>query len=100
MAVYCFDIDGTICTNTNGEYEKACSYKEIIEKINNLYNSGHVIIYFTARGYTTKIDWYEFTKNQLNEWNAKYHRLLVGKPFADYYIDDKGVSAKDFFKLI
>ena len=26
VKVYCFDIDGTICTNTDGDYEKAKPY--------------------------------------------------------------------------
>ena len=32
--IYCFDIDGTICT-TNCQYEDAQPFTEVIEKINN-----------------------------------------------------------------
>ena len=34
---YVIDIDGTICTNTNGNYEKAIPYKDRIDKVNKLY---------------------------------------------------------------
>ncbi len=33
--IYCFDIDGTICTNTEGKYTKP--FFEIIEKINIIF---------------------------------------------------------------
>jgi len=39
MTIYVFDIDGTICSNTFGEYEKAEPIKARINTINNLYDS-------------------------------------------------------------
>ena len=50
MKRFCFDIDGTICTNTWGKYEEAEPYFDRIESVNNLYDNGYHIIYFTARG--------------------------------------------------
>ena len=47
---YVFDIDGTICTNTAGEYENAKPFRDRIVKINKLYDDGNVIIFQTARG--------------------------------------------------
>ena len=38
------------------------------------------------------------TKMQLDIWGCKYHELILGKPSADYYIDDKAVNSDDFFK--
>ena len=80
MKNYVFDIDGTICTNTYGDYKKAKPYQNNILKINSLYQEGNYIKYFTARGSGTGIDWYEFTKKQLDSWGAKYHELILGKP--------------------
>jgi len=40
---------------------------------------------------------YDLTKQQLEEWGVKYHELIMGKPHADYFIDDKGVNADEFF---
>ena len=93
----CFDIDGVICTNTWGNYEKAEPILKNIKKINNLYEAGNTIILFTAR-YMGKnnesIDLaynegYEFTKKQLERWGVKYHTLKMGKPTYDIIIDDK-----------
>lgn len=97
VKTYCFDIDGTICSNTDGDYENASPYFDRIKQINILYSEGHNIIYFTARGSTTKIDWRDLTINQLNTWGAKYHNLILGKPFADYYVDDKSADPFSWF---
>jgi hydroxymethylpyrimidine pyrophosphatase-like HAD family hydrolase len=97
--IYCFDLDGTICTNTNGLYENAEPFYERIKIINNLFEEGNKIIINTARGYTTGIDWTELTIKQLKDWNLNYHELYVGKKInADLYVDDKGITDKDFFK--
>ncbi len=96
--IYNFDVDGTICTNTFGEYEKAIPDFKRIKFINLLYEEGNVIQLFTARGTTTGIDWRELTTKQLFDWGVKYHTLKLGKPEADYYIDDKGINASEFFE--
>ena len=96
MKIYAFDIDGTICTNTYGDYELAKPYKERIDSINKLYDEGSTIKMFTARGSTTKKDWYEFTFNQLTNWGLKFHKLITGKPEADLFIDDKAINHNDW----
>ena len=103
---YVFDIDGTVCTTVNdGDYSKAKPYKHRIEKINNLYKQGNTIIFHTARGMgrykndanAAENHFYFMTAKQLKSWNVKYHRLFLGKPSGDLYIDDKGVKDEDFF---
>jgi len=95
--IYCFDIDETICNTPSGNYFSSVPIKERIKKINKLYDEGNEIIYHTARGSKTKINWSELTERQLNDWGCKYHHLTT-KPYADYYIDDKAVNANKFFK--
>ena len=114
---YCFDIDGTICTQskrdyehevapTNHPYDKAVPWKKSIEKINKLYDEGHYIMYFTARAMgrfnsdsKKAIEaFYDFTDEQLKSWGCKYHKLELGKPHVDLFVDDKGINSEDFFK--
>tara|TARA_A200000113_G_scaffold206826_1_gene204013 strand:+ start:6671 stop:6997 length:327 start_codon:yes stop_codon:yes gene_type:complete len=105
---YNVDIDGTICIPGKGEgrYTEAVPIPERIAKINDLYIKGHQIIYHTARGMGTfdndrekaKEKYYDFTLKQLRSWGCMFHDLFLGKPAADYYIDDKGVNSDDFFK--
>jgi hypothetical protein len=68
-----------------------------IEKINSLYEEGHTIIYWTARGSVTGLDWTELTTDQLDQWGAKRHGLKLGKPQYDLFIDDKNINSEDFF---
>lgn len=95
--IYCFDIDGTICTFTDGRYNEAKPFKDRINQINKLYKDGNIIKLFTARGSTTKINWFTFTENQLKDWGLKYHELILGKPHADIFIDDKSVHSESWF---
>ena len=68
---------------------KKLTDKDVIKKINKLYDEGNIIKFFTARGNLTKVDWREITENQLKDWGVKYHSLIFGKPFGDIYIDDR-----------
>lgn len=88
------DVDGTICTRRlDLDYSHSRPLRSRIEKINKLYDEGHEIIYWTARGSRTGKDWYLFTKKQLSEWGVKYHNFMTGKPEYDIFIDDKHVNA-------
>lgn len=94
MLIY-VDIDGTICNSDNG-YENAIPIKSNIEKINKLYDNGHVIIYWTARGQVTGKNWKDLTILQLNKWGCKYHDVIMGnKPAYDLLIDDKTIKIDD-----
>lgn len=94
--IYCFDIDGTICTPTYGKYAEARPYPERIAKSNVLYQEGHEILLFTARGSTTGIDWFDFTEEQLLGWGLRFHKLMMGKPHADIFVDDLAVHSESF----
>ncbi len=96
--IYCFDLDGTLCTQRDGDYSNAEPYMDRIQKVNSLYDSGHTIYIETARGTESGVDWNEATKNQLREWGVKYHKLRAGIKFAaTYYIDDRAVHVDNFF---
>jgi len=92
---YYVDIDGVICTNTYGKYDQALPIKENIRKINKLYNNGHIITLWTARGTTTKINWRRLTEEQMKRWNVNYHKLLLGKPQYDVLIDDRALKISE-----
>ena len=104
---YCFDIDGTICStpiNKEGkpDYKNAKPIIYIRDYINNLFDQGNFIIFQTARGKSSGIDWTEFTENQLKSWGFKYTVLfkLFCKPTADIFIDDKAINVSDWLKEI
>ena len=97
MIIY-VDIDETICiTPEDRDYTKAVPIQKNINKINNLYDNGNTIVYWTARGSGTGIDWTELTVMQLKEWGAKYNQVKLGKPVYDLFIDDKNINSERFF---
>lgn len=91
-----FDLDGTICkteySKDKWEYLGSSPRKEIIDKINNLYDMGEHITIFTARGSVIKKDWDELTRKQLKTWGVKYHELRFGKPGGEIYVDDRTIT--------
>ena len=103
MIIY-VDIDETICEHTKADshsprdYTQAIPIKKNIKKINKLYEKGNTIVYWTARGTTTGLDWAELTKKQLKEWEVSYHELKMKKPYYDLFICDKAMNSLDFFK--
>ena len=98
MKTICFDLDGTLCTNTNGDYDNAQPIQERIDVVNKLFADGNKIIIDTARGSTTGIDWAKLTEKQLNKWGVQYNYLQVGaKLHADVFVDDKGINDELFF---
>ena len=98
MLIY-VDIDETICvTPDDRNYSLAIPLSDNIEKINALYDAGHTIIYWTARGTGSGIDWSKITEDQFKFWGVKYHELNFGKPVYDIFIDDKNFNADNFFQ--
>jgi uncharacterized HAD superfamily protein len=99
--IYYVDIDGTICDQELGKhYSLSKPYKERIEHFNELFDQGHEIHYWTARGQQSKIDYTELTKQQLKDWGVKYTSLKLGKPHYDLWIDDKSRNANMYFEQI
>lgn len=97
MKKYCFDIDDTICKNNgNKQYMLQSPLPDMIEHINTLFDQGHEIILFTARGSSSGIDWFSRTEKQLKWWGVKYTKLMLGKPPYDIIIDDKAINAVDY----
>ena len=98
MIIY-VDIDDTICyrNTTELDYTKSLPYKERIEKINKLFDEGNIIIYWTARGTKTGLNWFDVTLNQLKLLNCKFTELRMGKPNYDLFIDDKNINSDVYF---
>jgi len=96
------DIDETICfysehipLDGKKDYTKAIPNFDNIKKINKLFEDGNQIIYWTARGSRSKINWYDFTKQQLDEWGAKYTSLRCDKPYYDLFVEDRSIKIEE-----
>ena len=95
MAVYCIDIDGTICDDIpNEEPERMATaklYPDALETINTWFEEGHIITFFTSRLEEHR----EVTENWLDANGFKYHGILMEKPRGGNYhwIDNHIVRA-------
>ena len=96
--IFYVDIDDTICSHSEDlDYSKARPRPDRSLKINRLYDQGNKIVYWTARGTGSGIDWREVTEKQFADWGVKYHELHFGKPIYDLFIDDKNINSERFF---
>ena len=94
------DIDETICFYSDvRRYDLAEPNYKNINKINRLKDEGWHITYWTARGNSSKIDYREFTYNQLTEWGCKFDKLIIGeeKGSFDLVIDDKAKRIEELY---
>jgi uncharacterized HAD superfamily protein len=95
---FLIDIDGTISEDVPNEEPERMEYAYLIpgarEMINEWYDEGHIITFFTSR----IEDHREVTEKWLNKHGFKYHGLLMGKPRGGNYhwIDNHIVRATQF----
>lgn len=97
MDIY-VDVDNTICRTTGTDYPNAQPIKENIARFNKLFEEGHRMVYWTARGMKSGINWRELTEKQFREWGVKYHELRLDKPSFDVFIDDRVINTRDWEK--
>lgn len=100
---FCFDLDGTLVTAPlkTGDYRTVQPILRNIHYVRYLKSLGHTIIIHTARRMKTHQgnvggvirDIGRITLDTLDEMEIPYDELYFGKPYADFYIDDKAVPA-------
>lgn len=92
------DIDGTVGEDIPNEeperMEDAAVYPDALKKVNQWYDEGHIITFFTSR----TEDHRAVTERWLKKCGFKYHGLLMGKPRGGNYhwIDNHMVRATRF----
>lgn len=104
------DLDGTLCEQTAGgpAYAAAKPIKEVIEKVNRMYDEGWHVTIHTARGMRTynghvgRVKWHlePMTRAWLQVNGVRYHELIMGKPAGDKYVDDRGVRPDEFINEV
>ena len=78
------------------QYTTAQPIAKAIEKVNRLYDEGHRVVFWTARGTQSGLNWRQLTEDQLLSWGVRYHELRFGKPVYDVFIDDKNINSEDW----
>jgi len=106
--IIAFDLDDVLCERESGlghlgvdKYDYCVPIQKNIDIVNSLYDDGHKIIIYTARGMTVfsgnvsdiYSNLYDKTFNHLNKWGIKFHQLVMGKISYDVLIDDKCLNS-------
>jgi len=99
--IFIVDIDGVVCEHVDNETPEkmvhAAPFNESIAKVNQWFDQGHTICFFTAR----TEDHRSVTEEWLKKHGVKYHQLILGKPRRKegeeyHYIDDTPIRATTY----
>ncbi len=93
------DIDGCVADplekKDRHDYSLSVPRKDMIAKVNKLYEDKYVIIYHTGRSPV----YYPETYAWLVKHGCKFHALRMGKLSADWYCDDKNITIDELLEL-
>lgn len=105
------DIDNTISFSSDyndlDAYSKAKPNKNLIRTMQKMTDNGYKFILYTSRGWIScnesVVEAEKKYRTQIETWLSKNHvpydRLLFGKPYGIYYVDDKGMTPDEFCKV-
>ena len=104
------DLDDTICSTKNGDYENSIPKEKVIKKIKEYKNLGFEIIIYTSRNMRTykgnvdliKANTLPIIIRWLEKFDVPYDEIIVGKPwpsFGGFYVDDKAIRPDEFVNL-
>jgi capsule biosynthesis phosphatase len=99
-----FDVDDTILTTENRDYENSLPKREVIAGMRAMKDAGWTIVLNTARGMGRSYGDIERVRQEVIEeiekfctkFDVPYDTILVGKPWAAYYVDDKALTPAQF----
>jgi len=99
IMIYCFELDGTICTREK-RFTDIKPYLYVIDYINKLFSEGHVIKIYSSRTSIGGRDWRKHTGIWLKNWGVKYNELVNGVPECDVFVSSKALSVESFREQI
>lgn len=80
------DLDGTLCTEEKTfERPLATPLPGARAALERMRVAGHTIVIWTARGW----EQYRISKERLDRNGIPYDQILMGKPIASIFIDDR-----------
>ena|SRR5580765_5654590 len=87
------DLDGVICTEERTFERSLATLKPgAREAMQALCDAGHTVVIYSARTWAEL----KMTEAWLREHQIPYHGLHLGKPIADWHIDDRAIQFTDW----
>ena len=102
------DVDDTILFTENRDYENSRPNVPVVEGLRKLKDKGWKIILMSARGMGRSNGDISLVREEviaeIEKFVEKYdipcHEIVLGKPWASYYIDDKAIRPDEFVEKI
>lgn len=101
------DVDDTILTTENRDYANSMPVFGVVGKLREARAKGWHIILFTARGMGRSNGNIELVRDEViqevtyfcGKWDVPYDEIMVGKPWAAMYVDDKALRPGEFAEV-
>ena len=101
------DVDDTILTTENRDYQNSMPVFGVVGKLREARAKGWHIILFTARGMGRSKGNIELVREEViaevtsfcAKWDVPYDEIMVGKPWAAMYVDDKALRPNEFEQI-
>ena len=102
------DVDDTILFTENRDYDNSLPNVPVVEGLRKLKDKGWKVILMSARGMGRSngdiASVSEEVKAEIKKFVEKYNvpcdDIILGKPWASYYIDDKAIRPDEFVEKI
>lgn len=103
----CVDVDDTICQTTNRDYANSVPIEPMVARLREARALGYHIVLHTARGQgRSNGSWQNVADEVRSEVTAFCERyaipfdaLVLGKPWARWYVDDKAIRPDEFLTV-
>lgn len=101
------DVDDTILVTTNRDYANSVPKEDVVSKLREAREKGWHIILFTARGMGRSNGDIESVREEVtreiesfcSRFCVPYDEIMLGKPWAAMYVDDKGLRPDEFANI-
>lgn len=101
------DVDDTILVTKDRDYDNSTPIVDVIAKLCEAKEAGWHIILFTARGMGRSNGNIESVREEVTQeiesfcsrFDVPYDEIMLGKPWAAMYVDDKGLRPDEFAKI-
>jgi capsule biosynthesis phosphatase len=101
-----FDVDDTVLFTENRDYSNSRPNGDVVKGMRELKQAGWRIILQTARGMGRSGNNIEMVRedvmneivNSCTKHNIPYDEIILGKPWATWYVDDKALTPEEFVK--
>lgn len=103
----CVDVDDTLCFTNDNDYTKSRPNNPVVAKVREAKAKGWWIVLHTARGMGRSDGHIETVADEVltevrefcKQYDIPYDEIVVGKPWARWYIDDRALRPDEFTEL-